>query len=441
MGASTRDEILKLVERHFQETLGDAKFRPGIDWVPVSGKSFGPLEMQSLVAAALEFDITAGLRAQRFAQHLNRLLGMSRVLLTNSGSSANLLAVATLCSKSLRERRLLPGHEVITAATGFPTTLNPILQHNLTAVLVDAEPGTYNPSVASIEAALGPKTRALFLAHTLGNPVDLDRIRGICHALDLYLVEDSCDALGSSFLGQPAGSWGHLSTFSFYPAHHITTGEGGALACASGELARVALSLRDWGRHCWCQPGQDNTCGKRYDWSFPGLPSGIDHKYVYSEIGYNLKLTDLQSALGEVQVRRLGEFEAIRNHNFHRLNQVFKQHEDWFILPRSIPGAKPSWFGYPVTIREEAPFTRTEMISYLDSKKIATRMIFAGNLQRQPAYENHPGIRISGDLLGSDTVLKSSFWLGVCQAIDDSRLDYMCETLHEWLRSARLIGR
>lgn len=428
-------EVKDFVRQYYAERFEGVEFRPNVDWVPVSGKAFGPEELEALVECALKFWLTAGPYCKRFEEGLTSLTGAWATCLTNSGSSANLLAISSLCSKSLSGERLREGDEVITSAVGFPTTLNPILQNGLSAVLVDAEPGTYNPSIEAIETAVTPRTRAVFLAHCLGNPFEVDQVLGLCKERGMFLIEDTCDGLGALFKGKPVGSWGDLGTLSFYPAHHITTGEGGAVLCKTGELARIVRSLRDWGRHCWCEPGRDNTCGHRYDTRFLGLPEGYDHKYVYSDIGYNLKMTDLQAAIGEVQLRRLPVFAKTRDRNFKALHELFSMYEEWFVLPRAVAGAEPSWFGYPLTVRDCAPFSRTDLIKYLDTRKIATRPVFAGNLARQPAYRGHPQVRTSSGLANSDAVLESSLWLGVCQAIDEPRLDYMLESIEDWLRS------
>ncbi|HHW40499.1 MAG TPA: lipopolysaccharide biosynthesis protein RfbH [Syntrophomonadaceae bacterium] len=426
-------KIKELVRQYYYERFGNQHFRPGVDWVPVSGKAFGPEELEALVECALDFWLTAGPYAKQFEEKLANILKVPRVCLTNSGSSANLLCISALCSNAMGDKKLKPGDEVITSAVGFPTTLNPILQNGLTAVLVDIELGTYNPRPEAIEEAITEKTRAVILAHTLGNPFDAQAIRALCDKHGLFLIEDACDALGAKFNGRPVGSWGDLASFSFYPAHHITTGEGGAVACSSVQWARIIESLRDWGRHCWCEPGHDNTCGRRYNWKFPGLPEGYDHKYVYSEVGYNLKMTDLQAAIGLVQLERLDSFAAIRQRNFKALHELFSKYEDWFILPCNVKGAEPSWFGYPVTIKPNAPFARIELLKYLEEKRIGTRLIFGGNLTRQPAYQGHPLVRVVGPLTASDIVLNSSFWLGVCQAIDGVKLRYMLESIMDWL--------
>lgn len=428
-----KDKIKELVRQYYYERFGRQQFRPGIDWVPVSGKAFGPEELETLVECALDFWLTAGPYAKRFEDKLATVLGVPRVCLTNSGSSANLLSVSALCSNAMGDKKLKPGDEVITSAVGFPTTLNPILQNGLTAVLVDVELGTYNPKPETIEAAVTEKTRAVILAHTLGNPFDAQAIRALCDRYGLILIEDACDALGAKFNGRPVGSWGDLASFSFYPAHHITTGEGGAVACSSVQWARIIESLRDWGRHCWCEPGHDNTCGRRYNWKFPGLPEGYDHKYIYSEIGYNLKMTDLQAAIGLVQLERLDSFAVTRRRNFEALHELFTRYEDWFVLPRSVEGAEPSWFGYPLSIKPGAPFTRTEFLRYLDGKRIGTRLLFGGNLAKQPAYHGNSHIKAEKSLRNSDEVVYASFWLGVCQAIDEARLDYMLKCLSAWL--------
>lgn len=429
-----KDKIKELVRQYYYERFGKQQFRPGVDWVPVSGKAFGPEELEALVECALDFWLTAGPYAKQFEKKLAGILDVPRVCLTNSGSSANLLSISALCSNAMGDKKLKPGDEVITSAVGFPTTLNPILQNGLVAVLVDAELGIYNPSPEIIEAAITERTRAVILAHTLGNPFDAQAIRALCDRNGLFLIEDACDALGAKFKGRMVGSWGDLASFSFYPAHHITTGEGGAVACSSVQLSKIIASLRDWGRHCWCEPGHDNTCGRRYNWEFSGLPEGYDHKYIYSEVGYNLKITDLQAAIGLVQLDRLNSFAAARQRNFNALHELFRRYEDWFILPYSIEGAEPSWFGYPITIKPSAPFTRADFLKYLEERRIGARLIFGGNLARQPAYKNCASVRVAGTLDGSDTVLSRSLWLGVCQAIGEAELGYVLDCISAWMR-------
>ena len=427
-GRELRAEILDLVAEYYSEAFPDGLFVPGESPVPVSGKVFDGFEMRLLVDAALDFWLTSGRFAAQFEQDFARWMGIRECVLTNSGSSANLLAVSALTSPRLGDRRLQPGDEVITTAAGFPTTLNPIFQNGLVPVFVDITLPTYNVDVAQLEAALSPRTRALILAHTLGNPFDIGAVTAFAQRHGLWLIEDCCDAVGSTYGGQKVGTFGDLATTSFYPAHHITMGEGGSVLTAQPLLRTLVESFRDWGRDCWCAPGKDNTCGKRFEWQLGGLPCGYDHKYTYSHIGYNLKLTDMQAAVGVAQLKKLPGFIAARRRNFEVLRQGLRGMEEFFVLPEATPGTDPSWFGFPIAIRPEAPFTRNEVTRYLEERNIATRLLFAGNLTRQPAYRDRP-YRVAGPLKNSDSVMNQVFWIGLYPGITPVMIDYTITTL------------
>jgi len=360
-------------------------------------------------------------------------MGVRSAALVNSGSSANLLALSCLTSATLGERRLVPGDEVVTVATGFPTTLNPILQNQLVPVFVDVELGTYNVNVAELEAAIGPRTRAIMLAHTLGNPFDLGEVTRLAKKHDLYLVEDCCDAVGSLYEQKSVGTFGDLATASFYPAHHITMGEGGAVLTDSPKLKKLVESFRDWGRDCWCDSGKDNTCGKRFDWQLGNLPCGYDHKYIYSHVGYNLKATDLQAAVGVAQLEKLDGFIAARRANFARLHAELSELEQYLILPQATPRSEPSWFGFPISVRADAPFTRDELTRHLDQCRIGTRLLFGGNLLSQPAYLGAPHRRASS-LANADFIATNSFWLGVYPGLRENMLDYMLDCVRGFIR-------
>jgi CDP-6-deoxy-D-xylo-4-hexulose-3-dehydrase len=353
------------------------------------------------------------------------------VLTCNSGSSANLLALSALTSPALGARALQPGDEVITAAAGFPTTVNPILQNGLIPVFVDSHIPTYNPTPAAIEAAIGPRTRAIMLAHTLGNPLAIEEIRALADRHGLWLVEDCCDALGSTYRGRKVGTWGHVGTLSFYPAHHITMGEGGAVFTSDPALKRALESFRDWGRDCWCNPGCDNTCGKRFDWQLGQLPAGYDHKYVYSHAGYNLKITDMQAALGLAQLDRIEAFCQARRANFAELHARLQGLDDFLILPEATAESDPAWFGFPVTIRDSAPFDRVDLLRFLDQRKVGTRLLFAGNLTRQPYFAGRPH-RVSGHLDNADTIMQKTFWVGVWPGLGDDQLGYIADSLADF---------
>jgi CDP-6-deoxy-D-xylo-4-hexulose-3-dehydrase len=427
--AQLRAQILDLVGQFHAAQFAAKPFAPGESAIPVSGKVFDAVEMQHLVDSSLDFWLTTGRYAERFEREFARWMGVRECVLTNSGSSANLLAVSALTSPKLGDRRLFPGDEVITVAAGFPTTVNPILQNNLVPVFVDVSVPTYNVNPAALEGALSPRTRAVIFAHTLGNPFDILEVFAFARKHDLWLIEDCCDAVGSLYGGQKAGTFGDLATTSFYPAHHITMGEGGAVLTNKPLLRTLVESFRDWGRDCWCAPGCDNTCGKRFDWQLGELPCGYDHKYTYSHVGYNLKLTDMQAAVGVAQLQKLDGFAAARRRNFAALHKGLRELEEFFILPEATPGSDPSWFGFPIAVRPGAPFTRNEVAAFLETRKIATRLVFAGNLTRQPAYRGRE-FRIAGSLVNTDFVMNQVFWIGLYPGISPEILDYMLESLH-----------
>ena len=427
-----RQRILTLVSEYYRAAWPATEFDPARSAVPVSGRVFDDKELVSLVDAALDFWLTSGRFAAQFERELARFLGVRSALLCNSGSSANLLAASCLTSPSL-DGHLEAGDEIITVACGFPTTVSAILLNNLVPVYVDVDLGTYNVNVAQLEAAVGPRTRAIMLAHTLGNPFDLDAVVALARRHDLWLIEDNCDALGSRYRGQLTGTFGDLATISFYPAHQITTGEGGAVATSRPELRVILESLRDWGRACWCEPGKVNTCGKRFDWQVGDLPYGYDHKYTYSHIGYNLKLTDLQAAIGVEQLVKLPAFIETRKQNWQHLTEGFRDLEEFFVLPEPTPGSDPSWFGHALSVRPDAPFTRHGLIQHLESHQIATRLLFGGNLLRQPAYKDKPH-RVVGDLANSDYVMNHTFWLGVYPGLPVAALDYLVDVVTTFVR-------
>ncbi|MHB8155162.1 MAG: lipopolysaccharide biosynthesis protein RfbH [Candidatus Omnitrophota bacterium] len=406
--------------------------KKSIEYVPYAGRVFDEHELIALVDASLDFWLTAGRYADKFEKGLAGFLGVKYCLLTNSGSSANLLAVSALTSPLLKARQLKPGDEVITTACGFPTTLNPILQNKLVPVFVDVELGTYNIQVEKIKKAITKRTKAIFTAHTLGNPIGIDGIRKIIKKYNLWWLEDNCDALGSTYRGKYTGTFGDISTCSFFPAHHITMGEGGAVLSNSPQLRRIIMSFRDWGRDCWCNSGDDNTCKKRFSQKFGDLPYGYDHKYVYSHIGYNLKVTDMQAAIGVAQLEKLPGFIGARKNNFRFLYSVFEKYEDYFILPRAEKYSDPSWFGFPILVKENAPFTRNDIVNYLEKNKIATRMLFGGNLTKQPAYKNVK-YRISGDLRNTDLVMNNLFWIGVYPGINRLMLVYIKDIITDFI--------
>ncbi|WP_084316375.1 lipopolysaccharide biosynthesis protein RfbH [Actinospica robiniae] len=412
------------------------QFVPGQTPLLPAGAVLAEEDRVALVAAALDLRIVSGPIAKDFERAYARMLGVRKSLLVNSGSSANLVAMTSLTSPRLRERRLQPGDEVITAAAGFPTTVNPILQNGLVPVFVDVELGTYNATPEAVEAAIGPRTKAIALAHTLGNPFDAHRISEIAREHGLWLIEDNCDALGSRLRGSLTGTFGDLSTSSFYPAHHITTGEGGCVASKSLMLAKIAESVRDWGRACWCEPGVDNTCHRRFDWQLGTLPAGYDHKYTYTHIGYNLKSTDLQAALGLTQLPKLDRFGEARRRNWRLLREGLAD-VPGLILPRATEGADPSWFGFPLTVSDDARFTRRELVAFLEDRKIGTRQIFAGNLTRHPAYQD-AHYRVSGELTTSDIITERSLWIGVHPRLTTEMVDYMARSIRDFATGAKV---
>jgi CDP-6-deoxy-D-xylo-4-hexulose-3-dehydrase len=402
-------------------------FIPGKSNISYAGRVYDEKELISLVDASLDFWLTTGRYADQFEKELAAFLSVKYCLLTNSGSSANLLAVSALTSPKLGEKRLKPSDEVITTACGFPTTLNPILQNNLIPVFLDVELETYNIQADHIEEAISDKTKAIMIPHTLGNPADLDTIMKMVKKYDLWFIEDNCDALGSSYRGKFTGTFGHISTFSFYPAHHITMGEGGALCTDDTLLRKIIVSFRDWGRDCWCNPGCDNSCGKRFDWQLGDLPKGYDHKYIYSHIGYNLKVTDMQAAIGVEQLKKLPGFIEKRKGNFDVLYQGLKKYKKYFVLPEPSPHSEPSWFGFPILVRSDAPFFRDDIVRFLEANKIATRMLFGSNLIKQPAYSEMK-YRAPGALRNTDLLMDKLFWIGVYPGLLPEMLDYILAT-------------
>lgn len=428
-----RRRIGELVAEYHAAAFAPAAFVPGETPIPVSGRVFDAAEIGSLVDASLDFWLTTGRFAADFERRFARFCGTRHAILVNSGSSANLLALSALTSPSLEERRLRPGDEVITVAAGFPTTVNPILQNRLVPVFLDVTVPTYGVDTTQLEAALSSRTRAVMLAHTLGNPFDLRAVQDFARAHGLWLIEDCCDAVGARYDGQPVGTFGQLATVSFYPAHHITMGEGGCVLTDAPALKRIVESFRDWGRDCWCDPGKANTCGKRFDWQLGELPHGYDHKYIYSHLGYNLKATDMQAAVGVAQLDKLPEFIRARRQNFARLADELRDLDHVLQLPEPTPCAEPSWFGFPLMVRPGAPFTRRDLVRHLEDHHIATRLVFGGNLTRQPAYAESI-YRVVGDLSVTDRVMRDAFWIGVYPGLTEPMLDYVIETLRSWCR-------
>jgi CDP-6-deoxy-D-xylo-4-hexulose-3-dehydrase len=429
-----RANILELVRQYHDLAFPGKPFVPGETPVPCAGRVFDAEEIVHLVESALDFWLTTGRFAAQFEKAFAEVFGLRHALLVNSGSSANLLAVTCLTSPKLGADRLVPDDEVITVAAGFPTTVNPVVQNGLVPVFLDVQIPTYNVDVAQLEAALSPRTRAVVLAHTLGNPFDLAAVTEFTRKHDLWLVEDCCDAVGSTYAGKPVGTFGDLATTSFYPAHHLTMGEGGCVLTDRPQLKKLVESFRDWGRDCWCDPGCDNTCGQRFGWQLGGLPRGYDHKYTYSHLGYNLKLTDMQAAVGVAQLVKLPAFVEARRRNFRFLHKALRGLEEFFVLPEATPNSDPSWFGFPLAVRREAPFSREEVTGYLEGRRIATRLLFAGNLTRQPAYAGVP-YRQVGDLANSDFVMERVFWVGVYPGLTEEMLAHVAESLHTFART------
>jgi len=434
-----RRQILDLSAEYFAEAFPAAEFKPGESPVPVSGKVIDGGDLSSVVDSALDCWFTTGRFAEEFERKLARFVGVRSASLVNSGSSANLLAISSLTSPKLGDRRLKPGDEVITVAAAFPTTVNPIIQNRLVPVFVDVTVPTYEIDVSQLEAARSERTRAVFIAHTLGNVFDLDAVTEFVKKHDLWLIEDCCDALGSKWKGRNVGTFGDIATVSFYPAHHITMGEGGAVLTDKPALKTLIESFRDWGRDCWCDPGKENTCGKRFDWQLGSLPCGYDHKYTYSHIGYNLKATDMQAALGLSQIEKLPFFIERRKENFRYLSIALKSMEGCLILPEATPGSDPAWFGFPIAVREDATFKREDLIRELEAKKIATRLLFGGNLLRQPAYEGCE-VRVVGPLPNTDFVMNNVFWIGVYPGLTKPMLDYVVEVITGFASNPSLHG-
>lgn len=407
-------------------------FEPGITPIPPSGKALDAAELKLMVEASLDGWLTTGRFNDEFERRLAGFIGVQHLITVNSGSSANLVAFNTLTSPKLGERAIKPGDEVISVAAGFPTTVNPVLQFGAVPVFVDVELGTYNIDASRVEEAISPKTRAIMLAHTLGNPYNLEVITGLCKKYNLWLVEDCCDALGSTYKGQWVGTFGDIGTLSFYPAHHITMGEGGAVFTNNPQLKQIAESFRDWGRDCYCAPGRDNTCGKRFGWKLGNLPDGYDHKYTYSHAGYNLKITDMQAACGLAQLDKAPRFIQARKDHFAFLKERLSGCEEFLILPEATPHSDPSWFGFPLTLRPEAGVTRVDLLRYLDQYKIGTRLLFAGNLTRQPYFQGRR-YRVSGDLVNTDRVMQDTFWIGVYPGLTEAVLDFAVGKIETFL--------
>ena len=427
-----RTQIGNLVKQYADKALAPPPFVPGNTAVPPSGKLIGAEEIQMMVEASLDGWLTTGRFNDAFEDRLAKFLGVKHLITVNSGSSANLVAFSALTSPKLGDRAIKPGDEVIGVAAGFPTTVNPIIQFGAIPVFVDVELGTYNIDISKLEAAISPKTKAIMLAHTLGNPYNLEVITSICKRHNLWLIEDCCDALGSTYNGELVGTFGAIGTLSFYPAHHITMGEGGAVFTNNSELKSIAESFRDGGRDCYCPPGKDNTCGKRFCWKLGTLPEGYDHKYTYGHLGYNLKITDMQAACGLAQLDKAPAFIQKRKDNFKYLKERLATCEEFLILPEATKNSDPSWFGFPITLKENAPVSRVELLQYLDQNKVGTRLLFAGNLTRQP-YMIGRNYRVSGELKNTDVVMNNTFWVGVQPALTQEMLEYGATKIENYL--------
>lgn len=428
-----RQQILDLVAQYYRVRHQASAIIPGQSKIAYAGRVFDEREMQAATGSVLDFFLTYGEHGEAFERRFAECLGLRFCAITNSGSSANLIAVASLCS-DMYGPGLQPGSEVITPAVTFPTTVNAIVQNRLKPVFVDVDPATYNADLSEIRRAIGPDTKLLLLPHTLGNVSDMDAVTALCREHGLLLIEDCCDALGSRFKGRSVGTFGAFATFSFYPAHHMTMGEGGAVCTNDPKRKRIMTSLRDWGRDCWCATGVSDTCGKRFAWQLGDLPAGYDHKYTYSTLGYNLKPLDVQAAIGLQQLDKLPDFERRRRENFERLLRGLRAFDTYFQLPEELPGAEVCWFAFPLTVRESAPFSRNQVTEFLEGRRIETRLLFAGNLIRQPAYKNVP-YRVVGDLKNSDRVMERSFFIGVYPGLDDSTIDYVLEAFADFLRA------
>ena len=428
-----REEIFDLVRKFEKKHRRTESFQPGKSAVPPSGKLIGDEELVAMVDASLDGWLTAGRYNRSFERHLSKFLGVKHVLTVNSGSSANLIAFSCLTSSRLGDRAIQKGDEIISVAAGFPTTVNPVLQFGAIPVFIDVTLDNYNINAELVESAITSKTKAIMLAHTLGNPFNLDIITNICEKYNLWLVEDTCDALGSTYKDKNVGTFGDIGTVSFYPAHHITMGEGGAVFTNNDELKVIAESFRDWGRDCYCQPGKDNTCGKRFGWQLGSLPRGYDHKYTYSHIGYNLKISDMQAACGLAQLKKVEKFVAARRYNFDFLKNQLADLEEFLILPKPTEHSDPSWFGFPLTVKSSAPLTRVELINELEKNKIGTRLLFAGNLTRQPSMVGQE-FRVANALNVTDTIMKDTFWIGIHPALTEEMLTFSADIMTKCLK-------
>jgi len=424
------ENILELVEDYSKIRHKTQEFIPGISRVPVNGRVFDSSEVKSLISASLDFWLTDGEYSELFSTLMSEFIGIKHIRLVNSGSSANLVAMSSLTSPKIKNQ-INKGDKVITAAVGFPTTVNPIFQNNLIPIFVDCKLGTYNPDVDDIISSYTKDTKAIFLAHTLGNPLEMDKLIDFASDKNLWVIEDNCDALGSTYKNKLTGTFGDVSTLSFYPAHHITMGEGGAVMTNSNSLKLSIDSFRDWGRDCWCKSGHDNTCNKRYDWQLGQLPYGYDHKFTYSNIGYNLKATDLQASIGVAQMSKLEDFVTKRKSNWNKINSYIASKDKYFIPHKATEDSEPSWFGYAITIKDGSPFSREELITHLNQNRIDTRLMFGGNLIKQPAYQSKEYL-VHGDLTNADKVMKDTFWIGVYPGITDEMIEYVKDKFEEF---------
>ncbi|MCX6325448.1 MAG: lipopolysaccharide biosynthesis protein RfbH [Bacteroidia bacterium] len=432
-----RKEIIQKTIEYYNARFAKTEFIPGKTRVNYAGRVFNEQEIVNAVEASLDFWLTEGRYSEEFAEKIGEFLGIEYVLLTNSGSSANLLAFSALTSEKLGEKRLKPGDEVISVAAGFPATVTPIIQYGMVPVFVDVDIPTYNIDIRMMREAISPKTRCIFIAHTLGNPFDIDAVMHLAKEHDLWVIEDNCDAFGSLYKGKKTGTFGHISTISFYPAHHITTGEGGAICTSDPQLAQLVRAFRDWGRDCYCAGGKNNTCGKRFSQQFGMLPTGFDHKYVYSEIGYNLKMTDIQAAIGAAQIDKLPEFCNRRKENFKEWTRIFSKYPDYFILPNATEGADPAWFTFIVTLKEGTPFTRDEITLHLNTNLIETRNLFAGNMTRQPGFMNQ-NWRIADHLNNTDYIMNNTFFLGTYPGLTREMFNYAEVIIDSFIKSIAL---
>jgi len=434
VSSELRQQILQLVKNYSKITHVEKTFIPGSSLIPVSGRTFDNIDLEMLVASSLDFWLTAGRFNKKFEDILSQFVNVDFTMTVNSGSSANLIAVSSLTSDTLGERALKPGDEIITVAAGFPTTVNPIIQNNLIPVFVDVSIPEYSPNLDDVKKAITDKTKAIMFAHTLGNPFQITEIMEIAKKHDLWVIEDCCDALGSTVNGQHVGTFGDIGTLSFYPAHQITMGEGGAVFTNNPNLKRLMESFRDWGRDCFCQPGKNNTCGKRFEWQLGDLPFGYDHKYTYSNPGYNLKITEMQAAIGVAQLSHLPEFIEKRKKNFRLLREGLEHFENYLFLPVATPDSDPSWFGFPITVKENSSFSKNDLISFLSSKLIDTRTVFAGNITKQPYFKNVEHRKI-GNLSNTDLVMNNSFWIGVYPGITEDMIKYVIQQFTEFFKA------